>query len=162
MKKVLCIVLALVCVFSLASCNKEDTIVDNDGGNSGTVTEEPKVEIADQEITVSNLNCRFTISNGGENGMVKGANAAKIYTFISENAKKPEKKKLDTSGQKNIYLSFQTDDTENVGNIDFLGSYIICENGAVIFTAMNNPSEKVYYKFPKNTYEEIVKIVTEK
>ncbi len=162
MKKFLCIMLALVFVLSLVACNKDDT--DTNSGNNGDagVTEEQKVEIADKEVTVAKLKCTYTVSGGGERGVIEGKKAAELYSFITENISNPEKKNLDTSGKKNIFLSFQTADNKEDYNIDFLGSYIICENGAVVYTPMDKPNERVYYKFPKGTMDEIITMVTGK
>lgn len=162
MKKFLCIMLAFVLALSLAACNKDDT--DTNSGNKADtdVTEEPKVEIADKEVAVAKLKCTYTVSGGGERGVVEGDKAAKLYSYVAENMSDSKKQKVDMSGEKNIYLSFQTAENKNDYNIDFLGSYIICENGAVIYMSMSKPNEREYYKFPKDAMDEIIKIVTEK
>ncbi len=162
MKKFLCITLSLLLALSLVACNKDDTDTNSDNNGDNGVAEEQKVEIANQEVIVARFKCKYTVSGGGESGTLEGEKAAELYEYISGNATKPEGKKLDTSGQKNVYLSFQTDDEENSAYIDFLGSYIVCENGYVMYIPMDKPTEREYYKFSKDAYEEIVNIITEK
>ncbi len=164
MKKFLCILLALVCVLSLSSCKSkskdEGTTQPTVGGEVNINTQNPGVVVDTNgdEVKVQSLKCRYQFS-GEKAATLTGKKAAALYNFFVENVPAPSEGKFNTSGQKNVFLSFQMVNDADSTDREFIGAYTVCENGYVLFSPADEPNKIVYYQFPTATYAEIEKVI---
>lgn len=151
MKKIISIVLVLALVFLFASCKKDEPARDYNEDNA-------KIEAEINPESKIDFKAKCSLSDT-EVITLQREDAYNMYNYLHKDAPDVSDKKLDTSGQKSVMVSFQSPNVNEQGKINQYGTFIICENDVVCYNSMKSNTSMAYYQYPKGTYDKVMEMI---
>ncbi len=134
-KKILCLICIIACVSAFFGCSGDSY-----------------VNYPADVSAVDGFKCVYS-SDSETDFAIEGETAKELYTYIAGQWEKSNETELEGAGQARIYLSF-CDGEEN-----FYGTFWICENDYMVFTATPETSFQKYYELPAGTYEKLSEMI---